>query len=443
MLHCKGGTVTACRTILWVVLSAPLALATPADATFPGGNGRIAFSTFAEGGSYEIFSVNPDGTDPTNLSRSPISDADPAWSADGMRIAWTRGFYDNYEVWSMNADGSDQRNLSNDSRPDIHPGWSPDGTTIAFSTDRDEVGGFYTDFDIWLMRPDGSGQEPLTSNLIPDVQDVEAAWSPDGREIAYSHGVVDGHAIYIIDVETKVTRLLRTGAGTAEHPSWSPDGSKIAFWNKQTGHGDIYSINADGSGLVRLTDNDHPESEPAWSPDGSKIAFLRNPGLENGGYLYVMNADGSQQMDLMGPAHRFSYQVDWQPINRPPECSRVTVSRPVLVTHNRKLVPVTLDGTMDADGDRITIALDGVTQDEPVTSPGDRTSPDAVDDHDGELRVRAERNPRGDGRVYRIAFTVSDGRGGSCSGVTAVSVPRKRHSRAVDSAPPSYDSFGG
>jgi hypothetical protein len=105
-------------------------------------------------------------------------------------------------------------------------------------------------------------------------------------------------------------------------------------------------------------------------------------------------------------------------------------------------VPVTLDGATDPDGDPVTLSVDGVTQDEPVTSRGDQTSPDAVDERAGELRIRAERNPHGDGRVYRIAFTASDGRGGECSGIATVSVPRKKHKAAVDSAPPSYDSLG-
>jgi hypothetical protein len=105
-------------------------------------------------------------------------------------------------------------------------------------------------------------------------------------------------------------------------------------------------------------------------------------------------------------------------------------------------VPLALDGATDPDGDPVTLSVDGVTQDEPVVGSGDPTSPDAVDEGDGQLRVRAERNPHGDGRVYRIAFTASDGRGGSCSGTATVSVPRKKRQPAVDSAPPSYDSFG-
>jgi hypothetical protein len=127
--------------------------------------------------------------------------------------------------------------------------------------------------------------------------------------------------------------------------------------------------------------------------------------------------------------------------NHPPNCSGVAASRAVLKTVNRGLIAITLDGATDPDGDPVTLSVDGVTQDEPVTGRGDHTSPDAVDASDGEVRVRAERDPHGDGRVYRIAFTASDGRGGSCSGTATVSVPRKKGEPAVDSAPPSYDSL--
>jgi hypothetical protein len=115
----------------------------------------------------------------------------------------------------------------------------------------------------------------------------------------------------------------------------------------------------------------------------------------------------------------------------------------VLTTVNRRLVPNSLEGATDPDGDPITLSVDGVTQDEPVTGPRDHTTPDAVNLGDGDVRLRAERNPNGDGRVYRIAFTAADGRGGSCSATATVAVPRRKHQQAADSAPPSYDSFGG
>jgi hypothetical protein len=103
---------------------------------------------------------------------------------------------------------------------------------------------------------------------------------------------------------------------------------------------------------------------------------------------------------------------------------------------------VTLSGASDPDGDRVTVAVDGVTQDEPVRSSGDPTSPDArLGSGSDTVSLRAERSPRGDGRVYRIDFTASDNRGKSCTGAVTVGVARHRSDNAVDSAPPSYHSF--
>ena len=104
---------------------------------------------------------------------------------------------------------------------------------------------------------------------------------------------------------------------------------------------------------------------------------------------------------------------------------------------------VSLDGATDPDGDPVSLEIQSVTQDEPVTSGGDSTSPDATADaQPNQVNLRAERNPKADGRVYTIAFTVSDGRQGSCSGKATVTVPRHKDDPAVDSAPPSFDSFG-
>jgi hypothetical protein len=58
------------------------------------------------------------------------------------------------------------------------------------------------------------------------------------------------------------------------------------------------------------------------------------------------------------------------------------------------------------------------------------------------VQLRAERDPRSDGRVYRIDFRGTDRFSVSCTGTAEVSVPRRRGEAVVDSAPPSFDSFG-
>jgi hypothetical protein len=129
--------------------------------------------------------------------------------------------------------------------------------------------------------------------------------------------------------------------------------------------------------------------------------------------------------------------------NRPPDCSSVAATPNSLLPPNHQFESVSLSAPTDPDGDAVTIAIDGVTQDEPVRTLGDNTTPDARRTAAGDqVELRAERNPRRDGRVYRVAFTASDGNGGSCSGSVNVSVPRRQADVAVDSSPPSYGSFG-
>jgi hypothetical protein len=130
--------------------------------------------------------------------------------------------------------------------------------------------------------------------------------------------------------------------------------------------------------------------------------------------------------------------------NTPPDCSGVTAT-PSTLSPNGQFVLVTLSGATDADADALSYHIDGVTQDEPVTGPPGTTSPDAKLTSAGadsaSVLLRAERDPRGNGRVYFIAFTVSDGTD-TCSGTVSVTVPRKKGVAAVaDSS--RWNSFTG
>jgi Tol biopolymer transport system component len=437
-----------------------MAAAPPAHAAFPGTNGKIAFTTMRDepdpdgcqsrgACNSEIYAVNADGTGVTRLTNDPASDFAAAWSPDGSQIAFTRDI----QIYKMNADGTNVTRLTDGTDPGLglRPAWSPDGRKIVF--ERYGLG-------LWTMNADGTGQTQIPGTepaFGPKSSPREPAWSPGGDKIAFSKYLgnefspVEIHAINPDGTdETRITheRGQPFFSSVDLGANWSPDGRKIAFHSPSTDA--IYTINVDGTGETLIAQGPNGAqfpaglAQPAWSPDETKIVFQKGePTTSGDSDIYVMNPDGTGQTILFGSPARDS-EPDWQPllVNRPPDCSGVAASRPVLTTVNRRLVPVALDGATDPDGDPVTLSLDGVTQDEPALGSGDPTSPDAVDQGEGQLRVRAERDPHGDGRVYRIAFTASDGHGGSCSGTATVSVPRKKRKPAVDSAPPSYDSFG-
>lgn len=86
------------------------------------------------------------------------------------------------------------------------------------------------------------------------------------------------------------------------------------------------------------------------------------------------------------------------------------------------------------------LTMPRVTQDEPVNGLGDGdTSPDAVLQGSQAL-LRAERARSGNGRVYQVTFTASDGFGGSCTGSVPVCVPRDRGATGCVDGGQLYDS---
>jgi hypothetical protein len=153
----------------------------PAEAAFPGENGRITFSSNRDGDS-EIFTVRPDGTGEKQLTKNGLDDFAPSFSPDGKKIVFERdvllsdGSRDR-GIFVMNADGSKQTNLTNNEAFDLRPNFSPDGKRIVFDSDRDG------DSEIFVMEANGSNQTSLTNNL---VRDTEPVVTPDGRKIAFN-----------------------------------------------------------------------------------------------------------------------------------------------------------------------------------------------------------------------------------------------------------------
>ena len=123
--------------VFWLALVAGLLLipAPPGFAAFPGLNGKIAFTRQVDNGNLQIWVMNHDGTEPTNLTdNTTYYESNPVWSPDGTRLAFMSNRAGNNDIWVMNADGTDLHNLTNSTtHHEYSPAWSPDGAKMVVS----------------------------------------------------------------------------------------------------------------------------------------------------------------------------------------------------------------------------------------------------------------------------------------------------------------------
>jgi Tol biopolymer transport system component len=266
--------------------------ATPAQATFPGFNGRIAQNG--------INLVYPNGRDPIGLSYG--DDSEPSWSSDGTKVVVERFTTDEDPPngYILNANGSGETLLSNAM---VDPSWSPDSTKVVFRNRTFPNG-------IAVINADGTGRTVLVADQIGNWN-IQPAWSPDGQKIVFVRCQPAGGSncdIYTMNPDgTGLTNITNNGLGN-RLPSWSPDASKIAFQRGSSPSG-IWVMDATGANPTQIGSG----FNPVWSPDGQQIAFA-----SCGGSLFcsvhLMHADGSGDR-LVFP--RTYGSLDWEPCAAP------------------------------------------------------------------------------------------------------------------------------
>jgi TolB protein len=242
------------------------------------------WSSFSSGD--DLWRVDPNGRGLRPLIAGPGDDQNPAFAPDGSRLVFSRAPLAGHPcagcssfLWLAGADGSSPAKLTHGAASGVfdgNPSWSPDGKQIAFSHQ-----GFDSS-EVDVIGVDGSGQHTLVPNA------AGAAWSPDGSTIA----VIAPAGIETIAPTGGAAKLLVARSGV-NGVAWSPDGRKLAYtW----GSYGLSIVNADGSGRHLLTRSVVAPRHPSFSPDGTRITFagtIPRPHDLNENDVFVIGADGS------------------------------------------------------------------------------------------------------------------------------------------------------
>jgi Tol biopolymer transport system component len=329
--------------------------------------------SFSPDGSQVVFTWNGEKQDnydlyvkvvgpgaPLRLTTDLGVDYSAKWSPDGRTIAFGRAHSDGtMAVMLIPALGGPERTLARFKRMRSATmlDWSPNGKWVVVAG---KTGDDATRLHSISIE---SGEARQLTNPPPSMVDVEPAFAPDGRSIAFARWTGMNLAeIWVLNVSATLEpqgepRKLPVEGSFARGPAWTSDGREVLYASGLDLRSNIYRIPADGSGPSHLieafgdgvegpsvSNSSHRlafsrqlrnsniwrldlqarthapepiisstfrEASPQYSPDGKRIVFYSNrSGLNQ---IWVCDADGTRAAQLTSMTGNITGTPRWSP----------------------------------------------------------------------------------------------------------------------------------
>lgn len=320
-----------------VILTAAL----PAEATFDGHNGPIAFRRYTNEDRTRgaVFLVRPDGTGERQLTSAAAGvTTEPDVSPAGRWVVYTlypNGHEEQSVIKKIRINGTHRQTLDKTCTDaclaDGYPAWGPHGNRIAFQRALGPRTGRVRMVALFVMLADGSharritqrGKNPLVKQ---PVEDQAPSWSPDGRRLAFERfwKAREHTAIFTVRLDGTGLRRITPWWLDASQPDYSPDGRWILFRTRKSSDiaGNIQLVRPNGTHRHAVT---HARSghgkwlSGSFSPNGRRITAGHTrivDGEQLNADVFTFRIDGSGLRNVTATPDEWESALDWGPTRR-------------------------------------------------------------------------------------------------------------------------------
>lgn len=203
------------------------------------------------------------------------SSTNASFSPDGNQIAFLSNLSGVNQIYLISRNGGETEQLTDYKEPVSFAYFCPTKNEIIFGMAKG--GNEKTQFFIFNIA--SKSVHPVTNQ--PEAIHRFGAWSYDGKFITYSSNVRNGtdFDIYVMEIETGISRLVFNEGGWCDSLGFSPTGKKVVVRKRHTfQYHDFYIINLENGNIELLT----PDKEkttlgfPDWLPNESGFFFTSN-----------------------------------------------------------------------------------------------------------------------------------------------------------------------
>jgi len=227
----------------------------------------VMILSIEENGYAHLFAYMPGKLGFTRLTFGEWSDITPSISPNGKSVAFAsnRGGY--WDIYTLDLQSGQVSQLTNTPEYDSSPSWSPDGAYIAYETYRNGS------LDIAILSLTDPAQKPIILTDDP-ASDHSPAWAPNGRQIAFISDRSGDADVWLADLnktDGRFTDLSNTPQAAESNPVWSPDGLHLAWasdpWNNDENGVYVWNVDRPDQAASWVGNGNWP----AWNADSNEI----------------------------------------------------------------------------------------------------------------------------------------------------------------------------